>query len=96
MAALMRASWPDNLRELDGTIHRLVVEAEGAMVLTPRLCVGDLSFLVARPRRKTPLQTEEARQAMAQAGGKSSAARLLGVSRWTVDRVLRQAEARGE
>jgi DNA-binding NtrC family response regulator len=97
MAALRLASWPDNLRELDGTVHRLLVEAEGAMVLTPRLCVGDLSFLVARRRHKQPLQIEEARQAMAETGNKKApAARLLGVSRWTVDRVLRQAEAHAE
>jgi len=34
MTALSRAEWPDNLRGLDGAIHRLLLEARGAQVLT--------------------------------------------------------------
>jgi DNA-binding NtrC family response regulator len=97
MSALMRASWPDNLRELDGTIHRLLVEAEGVELLTPSLCVGDLSFLLERSTAKAPLEIGAVREAMAQTKQKKTpAARLLGVSRSSIYRVLREAEGRLE
>jgi two-component system response regulator HydG len=95
MAALTNAPWPDNLRELDGTIHRLLVEADGADVLTTALCVGDLAHLVAAASPKAPLEITVVRRALAESDNKKArAARLLGVSRSTVHRVLRDAEMR--
>lgn len=90
MAALTRAKWPDNLRELDGAIHRLLVEAEGASLLTISHCVDDLSFLLEAPRRRAPLQFDQVQLALSQTGQeKTSAAKLLGVSRASVHRVLK-------
>ena len=97
MTALTRATWPDNLRELDGTIHRLIVEAEGATLLTVDHCVDDLAFLAAPPQPRAPLAIDDVRRAMAETGNKKApAARLLGVSRSTVHRVLRQADDRAD
>jgi len=95
MSAFMRASWPDNLRELDGTIHRLLVEAEGSAQLTLQLCVGDLSVLFEQSEPKGSPDLKAVQEAMAQAEYKKApAARLLGTSRSTIYRRLRDAEGR--
>lgn len=94
MSALKRSEWPDNLRGLDGAIHRLLLEADGASVLTLEMCSSDLAALIGFKRaRKAPLQIQQVESALATTGGQVlPAARLLGVSRWTVDRVLKKAE----
>jgi DNA-binding NtrC family response regulator len=93
MAALEGAPWPDNLRELDATIHRLLIDAEGAPTLTPDLCAGDLGHLrrSQKPARGS-LHRAEVEAAIAQAGDKSKAARLLAVDRTTVHRILQREQ----
>lgn len=98
MSALKRAEWPDNLRGLDGAIHRLLLEAGGASLLTLEMCSSDLAALIGFKRaRKQPLQIDQVKTALATTEGHvAPAARLLGVSRWTVDRVLKKAEQVGD
>jgi transcriptional regulator of acetoin/glycerol metabolism len=90
MSALQNADWPENIRQLDLTMLRLLIEAGGASVLTPDLCVDDLADL--RPRRKPKpgaLHLPEVEEAIARAdGNKSKAARLLDVDRTTVYRII--------
>jgi DNA-binding NtrC family response regulator len=95
MAALKGAPWPDNLRQLDATVYRLMIEAEGAPELTPDLCTGDLSYLRLRRKRKPgALGRGEVEAAIALTGGdKSKAARILHVDRTTVHRILQRSES---
>jgi transcriptional regulator of acetoin/glycerol metabolism len=79
MNALETAEWPNNLRELDATIHRLMIDAEGMQTLTTDLCVGDLSH---RPDVEAAIVRAE--------GNVSKAARLLEIDRTTVHRILRR------
>lgn len=93
MAALVRAKWRENLRELEAAVHRLLVEAEGASVLTLRHCVDDLAFLAKGRKRKPPLDIEAVKEALAKTKNKKApAARLLGVSRSSVHTVIKRAE----
>jgi len=98
MTALSGAEWPDNLRGLDGAVHRLLLEAGGAPELTLDMCSADLAAIIGLVRpRKAPLQLEDVENALETTNGKIlPAARLLGVSRWTVDRVLKKAELNPE
>jgi DNA-binding NtrC family response regulator len=87
MHAFQRAPWPNNLRQLDATIHRLLIESEGESVLTPALCVGSLSSL--RPaglRHQGSVSKSAVEAAVAKAGTVSGAAELLGVHRTTLYR----------
>jgi len=95
LAALTRAPWPNNLRELDGTVHRILLEGGGEMLLGLRHCVDDLSFLAESLNVKTRVDFDAVQRALAQTGKKKApAAKLLGVSRSTVHRLLREAEQR--
>ena len=40
MKALIEAPWPNNLRQLDATVHRIMIEAQGALELRLDHCVG--------------------------------------------------------
>jgi len=76
------------LRELDATVHRLLIDAGGAEILTPDLCTGDLSHLRARKRPKPgTLHLADVENAIRTAGDVSKAARLLGVDRTTIHRI---------
>ena len=91
MTALMRAPWPDNLRELDGTIHRLLVEADGAPLVTCAHCLDDLSFVTASSKPKAAPNAATVREAVARIKKKSAAARELGTSRSTLYRRLEES-----
>lgn len=86
MRAIQRARWPNNLRQLDSTVHRLLIHADGAPCLTMELCVDDLSYLrpAKSPRPTVPIESVE--QAVQIAGSLAGAARLLGRHRSTLYR----------
>jgi DNA-binding NtrC family response regulator len=92
LAALQNAPWPNNLRQLDGTIFRLLVDAQGADVLDLKHCRDDLAYLRDIVESDDePLSARDAEAAIARAGGSvSAAARLLGVSRTTVQRARKR------
>jgi DNA-binding NtrC family response regulator len=85
MRALQGAPWPHNLRQLDSTMHRILVDADGAMTLTPEHCLDDLAYL-ADATSGASLSTERVDDALSRAKSVSGAARLLGVHRTTLHR----------
>jgi DNA-binding NtrC family response regulator len=90
--ALQRARWPNNIRQLDASIHRLLVDAEGARVLTLEHCIDDLSYLRGHlPRDSVALTERRVADAIRSAGSIAGAARMLGVDRTTVHRFQRRA-----
>ena len=96
MESLVHAKWPDNLRELDAAVHRLLVEAAGAEVLTLRHA-ADLLLEQARSQRDRRLEPEAVRDALIRSRNKKAgAARLLGVSRSTIYRMLDADEHRAD
>jgi DNA-binding NtrC family response regulator len=96
LAALQRAPWPNNLRQLSATVHRLLVDADGAAVLTLRHCLDDLGYLNDATHGRRPQLTRQAiDQAVTRAGSIVGAARLLGVDRTTIYRFLRHPSSSG-
>jgi DNA-binding NtrC family response regulator len=95
MDALVAAEWPYNLRQLHSTVHRLLLEAEGELVITLAHCRDNLAYLCDRSRRRAcALTLEEIETAIADAGNNvSRAAALLGMDRTTLHR--RRALLRG-
>jgi two-component system NtrC family response regulator len=100
MDALTTAEWPYNLRQLDSTVNRLLVEAEGAATITLEHCRDDLEYLRMGIRRFGTPTLDDIETAIALAGNNvSRAARALGVDRTTLHRkrnLLRQSESNGE
>jgi DNA-binding NtrC family response regulator len=92
MTALQAAPWPNNLRQLDATMHRLVLEADGAPTLTLALCQDELAFLHAFAERDVSLSVERIAAAVEKTGSVSAAARALGVHRTTLHRYRRDQE----
>jgi DNA-binding NtrC family response regulator len=93
MDALQRADWPNNLRQLDAAVHRILVDAEGATELTLDHCEDEglgLRQLAKTERRLTP---EIIAQAIEQEGSVSGAARRLRVDRTTIHRHQRRSSA---
>jgi DNA-binding NtrC family response regulator len=93
MSALVAARWEYNLRDLDSTMHRLVVEADSAAQLTLDHCVHDLDYL--RPRNRGRLNKsspERVAAAVRDSESIADAARTLEVSRSTVYRKLAQVK----
>ncbi|MGH7678433.1 MAG: sigma-54-dependent transcriptional regulator [Gemmatimonadaceae bacterium] len=86
MLALQGAPWPHNLRQLDATVHRILVDAEGAQMITLDHCQDDLAYLRSAGQARTPLNSERVDSAISQGGSISAAARLLRVDRSTVYR----------
>jgi DNA-binding NtrC family response regulator len=90
--ALRQAEWPYNLRQLDGAVQRILIEAaaHGSRVLSLKHCVGHLSRLRGSKlrRRVTP---EMVREKMAETGCVKTTGDSLGISRWTVYRYLEKA-----
>jgi DNA-binding NtrC family response regulator len=84
---LQAAEWPNNLRQLDATIQRLLIHADGARVLTLGHLGDDIADLEA-PASEQTLTPARVRQVVDAAGSKTDAARLLGVTRQTVHRYL--------
>jgi DNA-binding NtrC family response regulator len=89
LAALSRGEWPYNLRQLDGAVQRLLIEAASreSRVMTLDHCVGKLAYLrgSTERRRVTP---EMVREKMVATRSVKTTADSLGISRWTVYRYL--------
>lgn len=96
MSSLCRAPWPNNLRQLDATVHRLLVEAEEEPMIQLTHCRDVLAYLRRLDQNDDPRLTDESvMRALQSAGGNvSAAARLLGVDRSTVHRFQRRAKSR--
>jgi DNA-binding NtrC family response regulator len=92
LEALENAPWPNNLRQLDATIFRLLVDAENAPALGLEHCRDDLAYLRhIADADFHPLTASEVEAAIARAGGSvSGAARLLGVNRTTIQRARKR------
>jgi DNA-binding NtrC family response regulator len=84
---LQAAEWPNNLRQLDATVQRMLIHADGAPLLTLEHLGDDIAGLGA-PASEQTLTPERVRQVVEAAGSKTDAARLLGVTRQTVHRYL--------
>ncbi|MDB4913045.1 MAG: two component, sigma54 specific, transcriptional regulator, Fis family [Gemmatimonadetes bacterium] len=93
MAAFQAAPWPNNLRQLDATVHRLLLEADGAPVLTVALCQDEMRYLADLVDGRAPLSFERVEAAVNETGSVSAAARALGVHRTTVHRHRRGMHA---
>jgi transcriptional regulator of acetoin/glycerol metabolism len=90
MHALTLAPWPNNLRQLDTSIQRLLVEADGAELLTLAMCTDGLAYLRGHHARVEPLTAEAIAKAVAQSESKKEAAARLGVDRTTLWRLERR------
>ncbi len=101
MDLLLAHPWPGNVRELHGVVESAALAAEGAMIE-----VVDLppEFLASAPDRAmgpivrtvNPHQRRQFQAALAHAGGNRAAAvRLLGISRSTLYRRLRELDIEG-
>ena len=91
MSVLKAAPWPNNLRQLDATIHRIMLEADGAPTLTVEHCTSDLDLPSTRwASREKAVSKAEAEAAIDRAGGINAAAKLLGVHRTTIYRAQRR------
>lgn len=91
MHALQRAPWPNNLRELDATLHRILLDAEEASELTLDHCIGCLRYLRELGGRSATPTNAAIGEAIARHGSVSKAARELGVDRGTLYRRQRRS-----
>jgi two-component system response regulator HydG len=92
--ALERADWPGNVRQLDGVMQRLLVDAGGAPVLGLAHVADELrGFLEPKGRRPHGESGEPLRLPVA---NKAKAARILGISRTTLYRRLAKEQRRCE
>lgn len=98
LLALERADWPLNIRELDATLQRLLLEAAEnmTMVLTFKHCVGDLDYLVrlGEPRRTRDISQVDVQRETHTTESRASLARRLGISQATLYRRLRGPDER--
>lgn len=94
MTALQRAPWPYNVRELDAVVQRLLVEADGAPVLTCEHLPPDFEGVPATPSDRAHSMSERLTRALAETGSVSGAARKLNVARSTVQRHIKRGGLR--
>jgi DNA-binding NtrC family response regulator len=92
MQSLCAAEWPNNLRQLSATVHRILVDAEGAAVLTLGHCLDDLEYLreMRGPEGQRFLTAAAVEEAISRAQSIAGAARILGVDRTTIYRFRRR------
>jgi DNA-binding NtrC family response regulator len=88
MDALQRADWPNNLRQLDAAMHRILVDADGAPELTLAHCEDERLGL--EPAAERVLTPQRIADAIRSEGSISAAARLLKVDRTTIHRHRRR------
>ena len=93
MRLLQQAAWPYNLRQLDGVVQSLLIEANGAEVITTAHCSENLRLMLGAPdsdeANLTPALVHER---MRELKSIHRTARSFGVSRWTIYRYLERAE----
>ncbi len=88
----MNHSWPGNVRELQNVIERAVVASAG-----PRITLYDLPAELIRPgtvrgRRESQIDRQRLVDALQKTGGNQrEAAKLLGISRVTIWKKIRQS-----
>jgi Transcriptional regulator containing PAS, AAA-type ATPase, and DNA-binding domains len=89
MGALRRASWPHNLRQLDGVVQQLLMESCGSRVITFSHCQDDLAYLRGDSRPSgLGVTPEQVRASVSELGSPTKTAQALGISRRTVYRYL--------
>ena len=93
---LVAASWPRNLRQLDGAVRRILVDAEGALELTPRHWVGHPDDTGGVAIGQRGVDDRALRAALEVARTKVDAARKLGISRATLYRYMKDLESGGD
>lgn len=91
LSELTAYAWPDNVREMDSLVRRLLVDARGSRRLDVDLLVEDLAKYRALPDtdvRKRPLSAQDIATVIERCGGnKSKAARILGIGRTSIYRL---------
>lgn len=87
LEVLREAEWPNNLRQLDATVQRLMIHADGAPVISLEHLDDGIAEIGARGETKR-LTPEHVREVVNSVGSKARAARVLGVTRQTVHRYL--------
>ncbi|HEX7980450.1 MAG TPA: sigma 54-interacting transcriptional regulator [Gemmatimonadaceae bacterium] len=92
MDALQRADWPNNLRQLDSAMHRILVDAQGAPELTLAHCEDESLGLHRFAESARTLTPERIADAIEREGSISAAARALNVDRTTLHRHRRRIE----
>lgn len=92
--ALAVAPWPRNVRQLDGTVRRILVEAEGAAELAPRHWEG-FADATSPGIGRQGMHERVIRETVARERSKSAAARKLGISRATLYRYMDDIDSRG-
>ena len=97
LRALENDPWPGNLRELAAAVERLMIDADGAPVISLSHCTGPLTRLRhARGARRGSLTPPLVMQAIRDAGGnKTVAAAKLGVSRKTIHEYVKSDASLG-
>jgi transcriptional regulator of acetoin/glycerol metabolism len=92
MDAFQRAEWPNNLRQLDAAMHRILVDADGAPELTLDHCEDESLGLHRYAEAARELTPERIADAIEREGSVSAAARLLKVDRTTLHRHRRRMQ----
>ncbi|HHE46761.1 MAG TPA: sigma-54-dependent Fis family transcriptional regulator, partial [Bacteroidetes bacterium] len=93
MSALMKYKWPGNVRELGNAIQYGMIKCNNGVLgvehLPPEIVDYKRKSKPARPGRPPKIDMDGVREALQRSGGnKAKAARLLGISRTTLYRVL--------
>lgn len=92
LAAIMEHSWPGNIRELQNVLEYALIKSKGGPIETNHLPAELRSHLLrstvlqGRQRKATPVDLARALQAAG--GNRARAAKLLGISRATLYRLL--------
>jgi DNA-binding NtrC family response regulator len=89
--ALRRAEWPLNVRQLDATLHRVLVDAEGAPVLGLEHCLDDLEYLRSVGQGSRQVTPEQVKSAVGRHSTRAATAEELGISPATLYRRLAAA-----
>jgi len=88
---MMDYSWPGNVRELQNAIHFALVKSRGGHIEAEHLPleIRQMTCTPSKPGPKPRLTPEAVASAIREAGGnRSKAAKLLGVGRATLYRLL--------